>query len=355
MESMRGAWKFAGRGSFGAGWAAAGPRERRRRRAACLLALGLAAACGPGPWAAETHRLKPAVGWPTFAAREPILTVKPGDRLETETLWGEWYEKDGGAWPGEVGPIAVEGAAPGDTLVVKILKVRPNRDTAISTHRPGFSAVAGDFYTPMLNEPIPARRFVWKLDRQRMVGMLDLPGCRVGRVEVPLRPMLGRVATAPPGDQAWGGLWPGVFGGNMDDPDVTEGATVYLPVFHPGALFYFGDGHALQGDGEICGSGLETSMDVLFEFDLLKGKTIAWPRLENSEYIMTTGSVRPLMDALRIAEVEMVGWLVSDYGFDKWEALQVLSQVGSIRVANAVDPNYTVVAKFPKRLLPPAR
>jgi acetamidase/formamidase len=137
----------------------------------------------------------------------------------------------------------------------------------------------------------------------------------------------------------------------MDASDVTEGVTVYLPVFHPGALFYFGDFHAAQGDGEIVGSGLESTADVTFQFELIKNKRIRWPRLENSEYIMVAGSQRPLIDAFRIAYVELIEWLVSDYGFDKLEAYQVASQVGVVRVANVVDPHYTVVAKFPKALL----
>jgi len=204
-----------------------------------------------------------------------------------------------------------------------------------------------------LNDPIPAQRYVWRLDLTRMTGTLALPNSRLKSITVPLDPMLGRVATAPPGEQSWDGLYPGEFGGNMDVPDIKEGATIYLPVFHPGALFYYGDGHALQGDGEVCGSGLETAMDVTFQFDLIRNKKIAWPRIENTDYIMATGSVRPLMDAFRIAHIELILWLTQEYGFDKWEALQLVSQVGSARVGNAVDPNYTVVARFPKKYLPP--
>jgi len=295
----------------------------------------------------------PTEGVPTYAVRPPVLTIKPGTIVETKSFSkpGDYYE--GGAWPGEVGPFHIEGAAAGDTLVVKILKLTPNRDSAMSRYSPGgISGVAGDSRTRMLNDPLPARTFAWRLDRTRMVGILDLPNSASKRIEIPLKPMLGRVAVAPSGQEEFGGLWPGDFGGNLDASDVKEGATVYLPVFHPGALFYFGDGHALQGDGEIVGSGLETTMDVTFQFDLIKGKRIRWPRIESDTHIMVAASMRPLIDALRISYVELIEWLVADYGFDKMDAFQIASQAGEVRVANVVDPNYTVVAKFPKALLP---
>jgi acetamidase/formamidase len=314
--------------------------------------IGMACLEAPQCASAQAIKFKPTQGVQTFAVREPVLRVKPGDIVETETLYGGYYAEPGGRWPGEVGPFYIEGATLNDTLVVKILRLRTNRDHAVSTHTPGFiSAVAGDRYTRVLNDPIPARRYVWRLEKNGTVGVLDLPESKK-RLELPLSPMLGRVAVAPEGEEAWGGLWPGNFGGNMDASDVREGATVYLPVFHPGAYFYFGDGHALQGDGEICGSGLETTMEVTFQFELIKGKKIAWPRIENSEYIMTVGSVRPLSDALRIAAVEMIEWLEKDYGFNRWEAYQFVSQAAQMRVANMVDPNYSVVVKIPKRLIP---
>jgi acetamidase/formamidase len=322
-----------------------------------LLFLTLGATIGPAVAApAQTIRHEPTRGVMTFAVREPVLRIRPGTTVETRTFSkpGDYYEPDRpGPWPGEVGPFFIEGAAPGDTLVVRIVRLRPNRDVAISSVTPGgISGVAGDSRTRMLNDPLPARRFEWRLDRERNVGVIDLPNSAVKRMEIPLRPMLGRVATAPSGEEAFGGLWPGDFGGNMDASDVTEGATVYLPVFHEGAHFYFGDFHAAQGDGEIVGSGLESTADVTFRFDVIKGKRIRWPRIENDEFIMVAGSVRPLVDAMRIAYVELIEWLVADYGFEKLEAYQVASQVGVVRVANIVDPNYTVVAKFPKKLLP---
>jgi acetamidase/formamidase len=320
-----------------------------------LVAVGVSA---PAVSYADQIKYEPKAGVPTFAVREPVLRLKPGDIVETRTFSkpGDYYEKAGGPWPGEVGPFAIDGLTSEDTLVVKILKLRPNRDTAVSAiaaNGTGISAVAGDGKTRMLNDPLPARRFVWQIDRARNVGILDLPNSASKKIELPLKPMLGRVAVAPAGEEAWAGLWPGNFGGNMDASDVREGTTVYLPVFHDGGLFYFGDGHALQGDGEIVGSGLETTMDVTFQFDVIKGQKIKWPRYEDADYIMVAGSVRPLVDAFRIAYVELIEWLVSDYGFDKLDAYQVASQAGVVRVANVVDPNYTVVAKFPKSALPP--
>jgi amidase len=321
-------------------------------RTGALILLVVGVAC---PVFGDTITFTPKTGAQTFAVREPVLRVRPGDTLESPTFSqpGDYYERAGSAWPGEVGPIFIEGATPNDTLVVRILKVRPNRDTAVSSVGPnGISGVAADNRTRMLNAPLPARRFVWKLDRQRNVGILDIPDSASKRIELPLKPMLGRLAVAPAGQEAFGGLWPGNFGGNMDSSDAVEGTTVYLPIFHDGAYFYFGDGHALQGDGEIVGSGLETTMDVTLQFDLIKGQKIAWPRYEDAEYIMVAGSARPLIDAFRIAQVELIDWLVADYGFDRMDAYQVVSQAGVTRVANVVDPNYTVMAKFPKKFLP---
>lgn len=327
-------------------------------RILAVLILALASAA-PASGQGTTHKFTPTSGAQAFGVRPPVLRIKPGDTVESQTYSrpGDYYTPEkAGPWPGEVGPFFIEGAEPGDTLIVRILKLAPNRDVAISNVTPnGISGVAADSRTRMLNDPLTPRRFVWRLDRQRMVGILDLPNSASKRVEVPLKPMLGRVAVAPAGEEVFGGLWPGDFGGNMDAADVTQGATVHLPVFHPGALFYFGDFHALQGDGEIVGSGLESTADVTLQFDLVKGKRIRWPRIENDEYIMVAGSVRPLVDALRIAYVELIEWLVADYGFDKMEAYQVVSQVGVVRIANIVDPNYTAIAKFPKALLPAKR
>jgi acetamidase/formamidase len=317
-----------------------------------VLILLLTVPAGAPQLPSDTVYFTPSVSQPTFAVREPVLHIKPGTVLISQTNFGGYYTEEGGSFPGEVGPFYIEGATTEDVLVVKILKVAPNSEYAASRHYGDFGGLASDARTRMLNDPIPDRRYLWRLDHEDMTATTELPDSRVDRVTIDLQPMLGRIAVAPRGEEAFSGLWPGDFGGNMDAPELRAGSTVYLPVFHDGAYFYFGDGHARQGQGEVSGTGLETSMDVEFEIDVIKGKTIDWPRIEDDGYIMVAGSARPLIDAFRIAHVELIEWLEEEYGFGRWDAYQLVSQVGEATVANIVDPVYTVVAKFPKRYLP---
>lgn len=302
--------------------------------------------------ARDTVHFTPSVAHPTFAVREPVLTLEPGTVLVSETNWGGYFSPEGGAFPGEVGPFFIAGATTNDILVVKVHEVKPNYEYAASNIGPNFGGLSADSRVRMLNDPVPRHRYLWELDLDAMRGRTQLPGSEMGEITIDLKPMLGRVAVAPRGEEAFGGLWPGDFGGNMDAQEIRPGATVYLPIFHDGAYFYFGDGHARQGYGEVNGSGLETSMDVVLEIDLIKGKTIDWPRIENDEYIMVAGSARPLIDAFRLAHIELVEWMEEDYGFGRWDAYQLLGQLAESTVANIVDPVYTVVAKFPKRYLP---
>jgi acetamidase/formamidase len=316
------------------------------------------------PEAQKTHHFKPKKYFYTYDAKhKPVLELAPGDILVTTTR-DAFSDKISSADQkaseivqlphvnDQTGPFYVKGAQPGDTLALHLLKIRPNRDYAVSTHLPHFGALSGETYTAMLNDPLPEKTYIWKLDLEKNVGTLELPESSVGRIEIPLHPFLGTVGVAPNFGEAVLSLTPAEHGGNMDCVETKEGTVLFFPVFAEGALFMLGDGHAAQGDGEICGTGLECSLEVTLKVELLKGKSINWPRFEDAEYIMVAGSTRPVIDAFRVAHVELIDWLVTDFGYDRWDALQIVSQVGTSRIGNVVDPKYTVVAKFPKKYLP---
>ena len=171
------------------------------------------------------------------------------------------------------------------------------------------------------------------------------------KVDLPLDPMHGTVGVAPPLGEVRSSLTPGDWGGNMDTPEMRSGVTCYLGVNVEGALFSFGDGHARQGEGETCGVAVETAMDTTLILDVIDGYPTPWPRLESDEFIMTTGSARPLEDAFRIAHTQMVHWIAELTGLSTMDAYQLVSQVALTPIANVVDTNYTVVAKVPKSAL----
>jgi acetamidase/formamidase len=196
------------------------------------------------------------------------------------------------------------------------------------------------------------RRMIWNIDKAKGVVMLDSPDLKPAHLELPLKPMLGCIAVAPARKEAIAAITPGNFGGNMDYAGMIAGATLMLPVYEPGALLFLGDGHARMGEAEAAGTGVETSMDVEFTVSLVKKKTIAWPRLENDTHIMVLGSARPLLEAFQLATSEMQKWLMADYGFSERGASTFMGQALEYEIANVVDPNFTVVAKMRKSLLP---
>jgi amidase len=252
----------------------------------------------------------------------------------------------------QTGPFYIEGAEPGDTLKVHIDRIGLNRDWGWGGSIPYFGALAPEYKTMMVTPPVPDQLFIWRLDASRNMGILDMPKSKIGKVEIPLRPFFGTIGTAPPGKECISSLVPGPHGANMDFNEVVQGVTMYFPVFEPGALFMLGDGHAAQGDGEVMGAAVETSFDVQFTVELIKGKKINWPRLENDRYIMSVGSTRPLIDALRLACVDLIDWLATDYGYDRMEAYQLLGQQAVLKVANVVDPQYSVACAIDKKYLP---
>ena len=196
------------------------------------------------------------------------------------------------------------------------------------------------------------KRVIWSINKATGMVRVDTSDVLPLGLELPLRPMLGCIGVAPARKEAIATSTPGSFGGNMDYAGLTAGVTVMLPVYEPGALLFLGDAHARQGEGEVAGTGLETSMDVEFTVDLVRGKTIGWPRLETDTHIMVLGSSRSLLEALQHATSEMQRWLSADRGFSERGAATFMGQALEYEIANVVDPSFTVVAKVRKSLLP---
>jgi len=196
-----------------------------------------------------------------------------------------------------------------------------------------------------------AKQATWHIDKQKGIASSAPADFKGPRIELPLRPMLGCIGTAPDNHAAIHTSTPDNFGGNMDYNGMGAGATLMLPVFERGALLFLGDGHARQGDGEVVGSAIETSLDVEFSVDLIKVKKIGWPRLETQDYIMVLGSSRALNEALQHATTELLRWLMDSYGFDERGASLLLGQGMEYDISNVVDPEFTIVAKMRKRYL----
>ena len=304
---------------------------------------------------ADTHRFMPEKFYNTYSfAHPPALRIKPGDRVVTRTIDAAGTDLDGksvatGPNP-QTGPFFIEGAEPGDMLVVSIEKIETNRAMAYSSSLLAPYAVdPGAIATRVDREP---RRVTWTIDKARGVARLDQADVQPGGIELPLRPMLGCIGVAPARKEAISTATPGAFGGNMDYAWMTAGVKLMLPVNEPGALLFLGDGHARQGEGEVVGTGLETSMDVEFTVQLVKSKPIGWPRLETETHLMVLGSARPLLEAFQHATTELQRWLAADYGLTERGAQTLMGQATEYEVANVVDPNFTVVAKIRKALLP---
>ena len=284
---------------------------------------------------------------------KPVATVAPGETVEIET----WDARGGilvaGQTPADVaqrgisgyenpitGPVYVEGAEPGDVLKIEIIDVKLP-ETAWTAIIPGFGGLEG-----WLQLSPPITKFS-KISHSKIAYEL-----KDGRtLEIPAEPFIGTIGVSPE-LEAISTIVPGKHGGNMDVPDVCEGNTLYLPVAVDGALFGIGDVHAVQGDGEICGTAAEVAAAVTLRFGLQKNKKLEWPRIESKDEIMAVCSAKPLEDAVRLAFLELVRWLESDYGFERYDAYMFLSLTAKLRVAQIVDPLFTVVAKLPKNLLP---
>jgi len=306
----------------------------------------------PQPGGPRTLDFEPSVFYGYYSARNPpALRMFPGDTVRTRTYDASGRDNDRRTPGGnlENGPFYVEGALPGDTLVVKLKRVRVNRDSARQGSRINGRAVTPAYVASTQYDP--AFDGEWTLDREKGVARLAHPTPRMKNFTVPILAMIGCIGTAPAGDQAYRGTDLGPFGGNMDYNQMGEGVSLYLPVFHPGGLLYMGDAHAAMGDGELTGSALETSVDVEFSVEVIPGYATAGPRLENAGYLMAMGVAGSVADSIQVATTQLVEWLKKDYKLNDSEVAVLLGAVLQYDITELVDPQFNVVAKVPKSAL----
>lgn len=286
---------------------------------------------------------------------EPVLRIRPGDLVEAETHDAfEGAIKSEQDLPTQVlnmpfvnpqnGPIAVEGAVKGDVLAVHIHSIKPRGPQPAGTTAliPEFGGLVATANTAMLNPSLP--------ERVKKMVVTEAGVVFNDKITLPYEPFIGTLGVSPE-IEAISSLTPDYYGGNMDLPDVAPGAIVYFQVQHEGGYLYLGDCHGTQGDGELCGVAVEIPSTTTVQVDLIKGWSIAWPRLENERCIMAIGSGRPMEDAARIAYRELIRWLVQDYGWEQDEAYFFLTQAGRVRLGNMVDPKYTLGASVLKSYL----
>jgi acetamidase/formamidase len=312
------------------------------------------------------HHFEPTHFHPTIGSHEPVLRIKSGDTVATWCVDAGGHDRSFVAvTPGgnpQTGPFYVEGAEPGDTLAVHFDRMYPNRTSGFTAKSvapwivdPSFVIELPRETAPGPRPPTPDERYVdlWDIDFERGIARLHTPRAGLETLqELKLDPMLGCFGVAPSRGQAISCATSGQHGGNMDYRGFRQGVTVYFPVWVPGALLHVGDGHAIQGDGEIVGTGIEISFDVQFTVELLKGKTSNWPRAENETEIMAVGNARPLDQCVQHATTELMRWLEQDYGLDYRASSILLGQCIRYDLGNVFDPAYTMVAKIEKRFLP---
>jgi acetamidase/formamidase len=331
-----------------------------RTAAAALTAVLFATAVQ-----AETYSLKVAPGtvaWGNYdAAAKPVLTVKSGDTVAIDTLLTnsptgleragvapeqvqaslrDVYDRVPAAARGPgghilTGPIAIEGAEPGDTLEIRIQKI----DLAIPYAYNSFGSANG-----LLRDDFPYRRTkIIPLDRQKMTASFA-PG-----VTIPLHPFFGSMGVAPPADMGrWDSTPPTVIGGNMDNKELVAGTVLFLPVFVKGALFEVGDGHAGQGNGEVDVTAMETSLTGTFQFILHKGEHLPYPRAETPTHFIAMGFDDDLAVATQKAVRNMVAFLAAHKGLSRDDAYMLVSVAGDVDITELVDRNKGVHVMMPK-------
>ncbi|MDX8531733.1 acetamidase/formamidase family protein [Mesorhizobium sp. VK25A] len=294
-------------------------------------------------------------GWDNSFA--PAERVAPGSTIEFQCLDSSGGQLKADSTVADIakldfdqinpvtGPIFVDGAEPGDALKVTIEMFKPS-GFGWTANIPGFGLLADDFQEPALN--------IWKYDAASLEPALFGKNGRV-----PLKPFAGTIGNAPGENGHHSVVPPRRVGGNLDIRDLAAGTTLYLPVEVPGALFSVGDTHAAQGDGEVCGTAIESPMDVVLKLDLVKDARLKMPRfttpgpvtrhLDAKGYEVTTGIGPDLMAGAKEAVSQMVDLLAGRYKLDPVDAYMLVSVCGDLRISEIVDmPNWVVSFYFPR-------
>jgi amidase len=300
------------------------------------------------------YEFNPTVFYREFSAsNKPVLSLNPGDSIHTTTVDAGGTDQDGhqrvlGGNP-QTGPFYIRSAMPGDTLVIHLTRLRLNRDYAISDDGLVGRGTDNSLAVKMKDA---GQTVLWHLDIARGLASLEKPGAHMAAYTIPVHPMLGCIATAPaPSRGAPSTGDSGSYGGNMDFNEIVEGATIYLPVSVPGALLYLGDGHAAQGDGELNGNALETSLDVEFSVDIIPERSTPRPRVESATHIMAMGLGGSLDDAFKSATANMAGWIAEDYKLTPAEIAELFGTAAEYRVSEVADRNAGVVLRLSKERL----
>ena len=301
----------------------------------------------------KTYDYDPKVFYGTYSAAEPpVLHVFPGDTVNTRTIDTNGRDanatRHGSGGDANTGPFYIEGALPGDTLVVKLVKLRTNVPTARQGSRFNQHAVTQAYalaaqYDPNFNGN-------WKLDPDKNVATLP-PSAGLPHLTIPMKTMLGCISVAPPGEEQYRGTELGVFGGNLDYNDNVQGTTLYFPVFHPGALLGVGDAHGAMGDGEVVGTGLETPVDVTFTVEVIKGYATPQVRAETNDYLISFGVSGSVPESIQLATTQLAEWMKKDYKLSDSEVALLFGDVLKYEITELVDPHFNVAAKVPKSVL----
>ena len=293
-----------------------------------------------------THRFSPTRFHNAIGSHEPVLTIADGDTVIAETVDAHGFDRHGrqvGERPNPMtGPFFIEGAAPGNTLVVSIVDIKMTRDTGWTFHT----------LSPNVVDPGAVMRFPerqktdWIIDAAAGCARLAEPPAALKNWSVAVEPMIGCFGVAPGMGQAISTATSGRYGGNMDYRGFCAGVDAMFPVSVEGALLFLGDVHAQQCDGEIVGTGIETASEITFTVRLMKRRAIGWPRGRNATEIFTVGNARPLDQALQHATTEMLDWLIQDYGLDEISTSHVMGQAVRYDVANVFNPAYSVACRI---------